>query len=63
MMIDSYHFDETPENAEREIPVEDFEDALYAAADAVASKILGGHLAYVSACPGFVGEPAVYASP
>jgi hypothetical protein len=52
-MIDSYHFDKTPEDAERETPVGDFSDALYAAADAVASTILGGHLAYATVCPGW----------
>jgi hypothetical protein len=53
MMIDSYHFDKTPIDAERETPVEDFADALYAAGDAVASTSLGGRLAYVTVCPGW----------
>src|SRR5215216_433670 len=52
-MIDGYHFDKTPEEAERETPVGDFSDALYAAADAVASTILGWHLAYATVCPGW----------
>lgn len=52
-MIDSYHFDKTPEDTQRETPVEDFEDALYAAADAVASTILGVPVAYATVCPGW----------
>jgi hypothetical protein len=52
-MIDSYHFDRTPEDAERETPVEDFDDALYAAGDAVASTILGWRLGYATVCPGW----------
>jgi hypothetical protein len=53
MMIDSYHFDKTPEDAERETPIVDFADALYAAGDAVASTILGWRLGYVTVCPGW----------
>lgn len=53
MMIDSYHFDKRPMAAERETPVEDFEDALYAAADAVASTILGWRVGYATVCPGW----------
>jgi hypothetical protein len=52
-MIDSYYFDKTPEDAERETPVEDFTDALYFAADAVASTILGWRVGYATACPGW----------
>ena len=52
-MIDSYHFDKTPMDAERETPMEDFEDALYAAADAVASTILGWRVGYATVCPGW----------
>jgi hypothetical protein len=53
MMIDSYHFDKTQEDAERETPIEDFSDALYAAGDAVASTILGWRLSYARVCPGW----------
>jgi hypothetical protein len=53
MMIDSYYFDKTPEDAESETLVEDFDDALYAAGDAVASTILGWRLGYATMCPGW----------
>jgi hypothetical protein len=53
MMIDSYHFDKTPLDAERETPIEDFSEALYAAGDAVASTILGWRLGYATVCPGW----------
>ena len=53
MMIDSYHFDKTPMDAERETPVEDFTNTLYAAADAMASTIWGRHVAYATVCPGW----------
>lgn len=52
-MINRYYFDKTPEDAQRETPVKDFGVALYAAADAVASTILGVHLAYATVCPGW----------
>ena len=52
-MIDSYHFDKTPMDAERETHVEDFEDALYAAGDTVASTILGWPVGYATVCPGW----------
>jgi hypothetical protein len=53
MMIDSYHFDKTPMDTEIETPVENFEDALYAAADAVASTILGWRVGYATVYPGW----------
>ena len=52
-MIDSYHFDKTPEDAEMETPIEDFSDALYAAGDAVASTILGWRVGFATVCPGW----------
>jgi hypothetical protein len=52
-MIDSYHFDKTPQDAERETPVEEFSDALYAAGDAVASTILGWRVGFATVCPGW----------
>jgi hypothetical protein len=52
-MIDSYHFDKTPLDAQVETPIEDFSDALYAAGDAVASTILGWRVEYATVCPGW----------
>jgi hypothetical protein len=52
-MIDSYHFDKTPLEAQVETPVEGVGEALYAAGDAVASTILGWRGGYATVCPGW----------